>query len=413
VLAIIVVVILNIFPQVAQKNSLLKMAAGRLDVKKVAYDLAGTRFVTWKITLQEIRDRPILGWGPENFYVGFEKYYSPAIIGVKNEWWDRPHNILLEIAVNSGIISAVLYVFFWIILLWQLQKFKKKQPEAREIYLAHAIQAMFMGYLVSLFFNFDSFSTYIISFFFIGYTFYLLSGQEKKEIVPNPKSFFSEKVVPAAVIYFILVVLFLFAWNIKPLFLNEELIYANGLVNMQNCDSAVAIADGAWKSGGILMPYSALKYSDFLEKCVFLQPNKQVDYASSGLQALKTGSSLQPEYTRTWLLMGGFANVLAAREQNQDNQNKLLSDSLDYLKKTIKISPGRLEIIIEFEKNYIIAKNYQAMEKTANDCIKIDSSNGQCYWYLGIAEIFLGDQVNGKKHIQESKEKSSITPPYI
>jgi tetratricopeptide (TPR) repeat protein len=65
------------------------------------------------------------------------------------------------------------------------------------------------------------------------------------------------------------------------------------------------------------------------------------------------------------------------------------------------------------EKNYLIAKDYETMKKIAYDCISIDENEGVCYWYLGLAEIFLGDQINGKKHIQESLDKYYTSPPYL
>jgi len=128
---------------------------------------------------------------------------------------------------------------------------------------------------------------------------------------------------------------------------------------------------------------------------------------------MKQAAALQSKYTRTWIFMGSFADVLAAKEENPDNRNKLLTEAMGYLEKAKTLSPGRQEILIEMEKNYLVSKNYEAMKKIAYDCIKIDGARGECYWYLGIAEIFMGDQENGKKHILESKDKNYNDPPYI
>jgi O-antigen ligase/tetratricopeptide (TPR) repeat protein len=409
--AFLIILLFNLFPQQLAKNDILSTISNRLSLKTVAKDLFGTRFSAWKITLEAVKDKPILGWGPENFYIGFEKHYDPTIPDFRGLWWDRPHNVFLEMLASSGLFALMLYVAFWIVLLWQLQRFKRKQGDNRETYLAHGLQAIFLGYLVVLFFNFDSFSTYLISFFFIGYAFYLLSGQEKIEIIPNQKSFFGKKIILGFCL--IAISLFLWFWNIKPIYLGEQINRANTLTNNKKCDQSIKIMSGVWKNGGILKPYAVLRYSDFLKTCASLQPDKEIDYASRGLEALKQASLSQPKYTRTWLLMGSFANVLAAREQNQENKNKLLSDAINYLEKAKKISPGRQEIVIEMEKNYLIAKNYEAMKKITDGCIKINPDRGECYWYLGIAEIFLGDQTNGKIHIKKAEEKTNVTFPYI
>ena len=410
--AIIIVAFFNFYPQVAEKNSLFQVAVNRLSIKKVAIDLAGTRLSAWKITFEAIKDKPILGWGPENFYIGFEKYYDPNIPVIKDTWWDRPHNVFLDIAVSSGIISLILYFLFWLIIFWQLQKFKRQQGDNERTYLAHGLQAMFIGYLVALFFNFDDFSTYLISFFFIGYSFYLISSQSEKIIIYPPKTnFFKNKFVYIPLL--IILICFVWFWNIKPLYLNNNIIYADNLIDAKKCQKAIDIMDGVWQKSGILKSHAGLKYFDSIKKCIISFPEKEKEYVSSGALALKSASLAQPKYTRTWIGLGAFTNVLAAKEENPENKKKLISESISYSEKALELSPKRQEIFIEMEKSYIMAEDYPAMKKIAEDCLKIDLNYGQCYWYLGIAEIFLGDQENGKEHIQRSQEGGAVTPPYL
>src|SRR3989344_5370397 len=380
--AIIAVIVFNFFPQIAEKNNLLKIAADRLSVKKIATDLAGTRFLVWKIALQTIKDKPILGWGPENFYIGFEKYYDPTVPIIKNTWWDRPHNVFLEIAANSGIMSLIFYSLFWIVLFCQLQIFKIQRGEGKDIYLAHGIQAMFIGYLVALFFNFDSFPTYIISFFFVGYSLFLLSKNDEKKIVCPPKTnFFKKKFVYIP----LLMILISFIWflNIKPLYINEKINYGQNLINAKRCGKAMSIADNVWQNSGILKFYAGIRYADFIKKCADSKSQNGPDYIFTAYKALKISSEAQPKFTRTWLFLGGFTNALAAKEQNPETQKKMLAEAIGYLKKGLELSPKRQEIIIEMEKNYLIAKNYQdAAEAYRMATVYNDDKNASYYAVL-------------------------------
>jgi len=43
----------------------------------------GARRVVWEIAVQGIAERPILGWGPENFNVPFTKYFNPCLVTSK------------------------------------------------------------------------------------------------------------------------------------------------------------------------------------------------------------------------------------------------------------------------------------------------------------------------------------------
>lgn len=422
---IALVIYVNISPKlpsfIENNTKLSFLAHNRLSIKLVLRDLLDIRLSVWKITLNAIKEKPILGWGPENFYIGFEKYYDPNLFNISQQWWiqqrwwDRPHNIFLDIAASSGIISVTIYSLFWIILFYQLQKFKNRQQKSpvfnkNHMIMSHGIQAMLIGYFVALFFNFDIFSTYIISFFFVGYSFYLMSqNTEKKIIYPLKTNTFKNKFIYIPLLF--ILVFFFWFWNIKPLYLGERIVRATNLTDIKECNASLTILEKVWKKKSTLQDYAGLKFADSAKKCGTLE--NEIDYSKKSLEALKISSKLRPKFTATWLLMGSFTNILAAREQDQENKNKLLLEARTYFEKARELSPKRQEIIFEIQKNYLVAGDYQAMIKAGEECVQIDPNAGECYWYLGLAEIFLGDQENGKKHIQSSQEKSPFKPYWV
>ncbi|MBI2054321.1 MAG: O-antigen ligase family protein, partial [Candidatus Staskawiczbacteria bacterium] len=335
ILAVVVVVLFNLFPQISEQNKLLKLVSSRLSVERIIKDLTGTRLVAWQITSEAIKEKPLLGFGPENFYMGFEKYYDPVPFNRQRPWWDRAHNIILETAATSGIISALLYIAFWLALLWRLGKFKKEKVHTEYAYLAHGLQAMFIGYLTALFFNFDSFLTYLISFFFIGYSFYLLSNRTQTEkiiISPIKNNLLGKK--PAVAFLAISIIIFFWFYNIKPFYAALQIDYAKNLTEIGKCEKSLSIMEDIREESSILKSYAGLRYSDFLKTCANLSPEKETEYAAKGMESLKVSSAFQPKFTRTWLFMGSFTNILAAREQNNvESRNKLLSEARDYLNK--------------------------------------------------------------------------------
>lgn len=411
-LAITIVLLFNFFPQLGQKSSLLTTISSRVSISKIISDLAGNRLPAWEMTWQAIKEKPLLGWGPENFYVGFEKYYSPVNDSLKKEWWDRPHNIFLDIFIHYGIFALILYVSFWCLILAKLQIFKNKEQDQSKVYLAHAIQAMFLGYLTVLFFNFDEFPTYLMSFFFIGLSIYLVSTHgERKEILP-PKNIFLTK-GPIGLILLILVCLFIWFWNIKPLYLNEKLSWIGNLINQQNCEKGILATENTWQKSGILKTYFVLSYVDFIKKCEVTNPDKEVEYSQSTMAGLEVINKLQPYYSRTWLSMGGLSDVLAAREEDLTKRKEILAKSKGYLQEALKLSPKRQEILAEMEVNYMVSEDYESMKKNGEDCIKINPTQGFCYWYLGIAQIFTGDIKNGESNIEESKKQGYTNPTLL
>lgn len=71
---------------------------------------ARARFLQWQIALKGVKDYPLLGTGPENYYVVGNKYYDNELYKYDRSWFDKPHNYLLEILVTNGILGFMFYV---------------------------------------------------------------------------------------------------------------------------------------------------------------------------------------------------------------------------------------------------------------------------------------------------------------
>lgn len=75
------------------------------------------RFMIWNMALEGVKERPILGWGQENFSYVFNKYYEPALYAAE-PWYDRTHNIFLDWLITGGILGLVAYLFILGTALW-------------------------------------------------------------------------------------------------------------------------------------------------------------------------------------------------------------------------------------------------------------------------------------------------------
>lgn len=65
---------------------------GTLPLKNLADQ---PRIKIWKIGLVAFQNRPIFGWGPENFIVPYGRFYDATLFG-NEAWFDRVHNMSLE-----------------------------------------------------------------------------------------------------------------------------------------------------------------------------------------------------------------------------------------------------------------------------------------------------------------------------
>lgn len=81
-------------------------------------EYANSRFAIWSATAKMVEDNPVFGIGPGNFYQNYIKYRTNRT--GKN--LSHAHNDIFNIAAESGIPCALLYILLWIIMLTMLYK---------------------------------------------------------------------------------------------------------------------------------------------------------------------------------------------------------------------------------------------------------------------------------------------------
>ncbi|MBI3631473.1 MAG: O-antigen ligase family protein [Candidatus Staskawiczbacteria bacterium] len=392
-------------PIFIESNPRLLLLADRISLTSIVQALGQTRFSAWKTFSNAIIEKPILGWGPENQSIAFDKYYDPNLnylVKLGQDWWDRAHNIFIDLSVSFGVPLLIIYLFFFIYLFLKLQKNKKIQSV--KSLPSHAIQATFLAYFTALIFGFDSVTTYLILFFIIGYSLYLISyptqqDQQEKEAKTYYFLFKKRKIIIG--IALILLTLFLWQYAIKPLYINAEI----SLAEKSNCKKRFSLFNNLLGSKSFLNSYLILKYVENIKNCENYIADNEAEYLNKAVSALKEEVKLQPKYTRAWLLLAQFNNTLLAMENNPEIKSLLEKDSLYYINQAKQLSPKRQEvftseIVIDFAKN-----DFEKMKKISQQCIKIDKNAAGCYWYLGLSEIIMKDRNQGYKDIETAQKE--------
>ncbi len=85
------------------------------------------RLWTWQSALAGVIERPLLGWGPENFPFVFDEYYNPAHYRIES-WFDRAHSTPLEYLTGGGIPLFAAYAGIFIVLFAGILRRKKNDP---------------------------------------------------------------------------------------------------------------------------------------------------------------------------------------------------------------------------------------------------------------------------------------------
>lgn len=135
-----------------------------------------SRFYNWGMAWRGVEERPILGWGQENYAIVFDKYYDPRMYA-QEPWFDRVHNIIFDWWVAGGTIGLLAYLSIFAATLYAL--WRSPLPVAP----AHTSQAgglgatqagafsapersivtgLLAGYVFYNIFTFDNITSYIL-----------------------------------------------------------------------------------------------------------------------------------------------------------------------------------------------------------------------------------------------------------
>lgn len=148
-----------------------------------------TRLWTWGSAWQGFLERPVLGWGPENFNRVFDKYFNPGhfIPNAQSEtWFDRAHSVFFDYLAETGILGFLSFLgifgtFYWQFFarIWknQLQentgKRSDNQSQPPESVFSQALLfSMPIGYLVQGLAIFDVLPIYVPLFLFFAFSTY-------------------------------------------------------------------------------------------------------------------------------------------------------------------------------------------------------------------------------------------------
>lgn len=151
-----------------------------------------TRLWTWNSAWQGVKERPIFGWGPENFSVVFDKYFDTRhyIPGESSEtWFDRAHSVIFDYLAETGFIGFLSYLAIFVVFYYEffrkvIGRSARRDAEhprfSRNVHLAHAlIFALPVAYLIQGLALFDVLPIYINLFFFLAFSVYLLEEKSK------------------------------------------------------------------------------------------------------------------------------------------------------------------------------------------------------------------------------------------
>lgn len=186
-----------------------------------------SRFMIWQMSWEGFKERPIFGWGQENFLYVFAKQYNPKMWS-QEPWFDRSHDVFFDWLVAGGAVGLLAYLSMFAALIYSLW-WKKKHHFG--IVERSIMTGLLAGYFIHNIFVFDNLTSYIVFFGILGYIHALTADEPVEEEKKSDKKkkgdeFESGDVAIAALVVIILTGTLVYFVNVRNWNANLDLINA-------------------------------------------------------------------------------------------------------------------------------------------------------------------------------------------
>lgn len=339
-------------------------------------DDAKARFHIWGISIKSIKERPLTGWGPENFSVVFSKYYDPRLWS-REPWFDRAHNVFFDWLVQGGILGLLVYLGIYVSSVWLLFKkyFEKK--------ISYVELSVFIGLLAGFFFQnifvFDQLTSYILILAIFAYLNFLVTKDAPSPAVVKVSQG-AQYVWSSAIVIGLIFSIYIF--NVKPILANTTLLSALDSANNGKFQDAQNLFRRAINLSPLGRREAREQYSHF---ATLIASRQEIPEAirRSALEDAAKEAKLQvedsPQDARSFLFLG---SVYEAAGRN--------AEAFEAFKKAYELSPTKQQIAFLVAQYYINQNNLDEAVKIAKAAAESDRTYYDAVRNLISLEIYAG-----------------------
>jgi len=378
---------------------------------KISDSTVRQRWYSWSAGLQAFREKPALGWGTENYNSAFNKYFDPGYYNLTKTgtYFDRAHNIIIELLATSGIIGFLSYFFVAAVILFTIFKSRfKNYLAAREI---KALIALLAAYFIQNLFVFDTIVTYLALVILIAYIYnrnYQPEREETGESASKNKIFFILKTsgLAIAIVFSAYSVIWL---NIRPAisayYIREALNEAN-----KRPYSYTVFADFMRRSFALNTPWEPEYIIDYLASYKELLKQKNIDKKTVAgdisliVAAGEKYKKSADQDAKFLAQMAGLYEIIYDYERDE----QALKKAEEYINQALALSPGRvfhwhvLAQIYEFN-----GRNQEAID-ALNHALSLNPGISETYWALSLMYSKINNQELTVKNVKEAVKRKIV-----
>lgn len=377
-------------------------AVGRLLNTPLVEGTGATRMMAWEIAVEALREKPVFGWGPNNYYYAFNKFYRPEFLerGWGETWFDNAHSAVFNTLAVQGIIGLLAYAGLFVFAFIQLLQDRKKGNVDAHIFSIGT--AFLAGHFVHNAVVFENPTSFLYFFFFLAFVNSLSARASDSEL---PIKIEGGKVSAALIaIVGVAVLLIIYSTDINVARANMA-----SLKSLQAFSTGKLAADAYRKAAEISSPHIDDIRSDFVRSLNMAIPqyvsagmsDQARDLYRLGYDESKKNLALHPLDIRTHLQFAQLIQqgVMALKEPAQS-----LVEAETALKDAFVKSPKRQQIVYQLAMLELLMNKSGEAASLLQTAIADDNKISEGWWRLALVYLQSGNIEEAKKTIKTAQD---------
>lgn len=364
-----------------------------------------TRLIAWEIAWQGFLERPLTGWGLDNFHILFNNKYNPVSLrfGTYETWFDRAHNTVMDVLAMTGIAGFV--TFFSIFVAVFLSSIKAFRKGWIDLPIAAILFSLPIAYFVQNLFVFDHPAGFSMSFLLYALIIAATRGEfvgdvSKAEVKAETEAR-TDTPWTAFVVLQVIMALVVWRTSVLPFQASRISLQSNAII-MSNPTVGFALAKQASE-----IPTMYLDEQSFL-----LSRNLIAMYGNGVLQKIPNWQEMyalakklsEDEITRhPRNTHPKFIYARMAQEIMMLQPSEAPVAEIQY-KAAIETSPKRQQLHYGLARLYLQTGNLDPAITVFRNVAEFDPENGEPFWNLGLT-LFYDKRAfqEGAEYIQKSQ----------
>ena len=368
------------------------------------------RFFNMGMAWQGVKERPLLGWGQENYALVFDKYYDPRMYA-QEQWFDRVHNSVFDWWIAGGTLGLLAFLGVFaaaLLVLWRPSaergSTELSRANVRSVFgfggkeaFTHEERSILTGLLAAYFAHnltvFDNITSSILFATVLGYIAYReIAARDAAPII-------RATIIPQGALGLvgagsgILAIFLIWSINANAYTANKTLI-----AGIQGQPGGVAQNLELLKRA---ISYQSLGTQEAREQLAQITmsilasdqvpADVKAQFAQTAVSELDKQAAASPLDARHPLFAAGVLDAAG-----------LYKEAAVYYQRARELSPGKQSILYQMGQNALLQGDEESAVKYLAEAYNLEKSNFTAAQYLASMYYMIGDQAAARRTLEEA-----------